>query len=94
MNFLRYENNNLINENEKLCKGHKALSIEIGKLKIQNQKEDKFCDDELIQELEELKLENVILKSSLNESKETNVKFVLGEKKFKTHTRTTKIHIR
>src|SRR5262249_8180148 len=47
--FLRYENNNLRNENGKLCKGHKALNIEIGKLKIQNLKEDKFCDDELMQ---------------------------------------------
>src|SRR5262249_25935099 len=67
----------------KLCKAHKVLSVEIGKQKIQSQKEDKFCDDQFIQELKDLKLENAVLKSSLNESNEINAKFVHGEKNLK-----------
>src|SRR5262249_8290398 len=78
--FLRYENNKLMNENESLCKGYKALSVEVRKLRAQNQNEHEFSNEELMHELEELKIENAILKSCLDESQDIMAKFVQGEK--------------
>ena len=81
--FLIYENGKLKEENKNLCKGHKALSFEVAKLRKEiedNKLVNVVCDDKCIKELEELKIENDILKSSLDDANKTIAKFVEGEK--------------
>ena len=70
--FLRYEN-------EKLCKGHKELSLKVAKVR-QEMKNDE-CNDKCIKELEELWVESENLKSSLEDASKTIAKFVEGKKK-------------
>ena len=66
--FLRYENGKLKEEKEKLSKEHEGLEG------------NKYVDDKCMKELDELKIENEILKSSLEDANKTIAKFVEGEK--------------
>ena len=66
--LLRYENGKLKEENEKLSKEHEELSVEISKARKElneNNHVNVGCNDVCLQELEELKIENEMLKSSL-----------------------------
>ena len=52
--FLRYENGKLRDENENLCKWHKALSFEVGKVRKEieeNEIVNVVCDDKCIKKL-------------------------------------------
>ena len=66
--FLRCENGKLREENEKLSKEHEELEG------------NKDVNDECMKELEKFKIENEMLKSSLEEANKAIAKFVEGEK--------------
>ena len=81
--FLRYENEKLRGENENICKGHKALSFEVAKVRKEIEENNIVIvvyDDKCIKKLEKLNIENENLKSSLDDANKTIAKFFEGEK--------------